>query len=106
MVEALTLQTSIAQTVAAEKVTHVQSHVGDANQQLFTAELAKMDDRRAHEVIKTDKSEQEQRIDEREERKRRAREDEADPQEEQADEALDEEMFVTDECTHLIDITI
>lgn len=106
MVEALSLQTSLAQTVAAEKVTQVQSHRGETNQQLFTAELAKQDDQRAHEVMKTDKSEQEQRIDEREERKKRAGEDEADSQEEQTDESLDEDMFVGEECEHLIDITI
>ncbi|MBN2209309.1 MAG: hypothetical protein JW759_08440 [Candidatus Coatesbacteria bacterium] len=106
MVEPVSLQTSFAQTVAAEKVTQVQSQHGESNQQIFAAELAKQDDHRAHEVQKRDKSEEDHRIDEHEERNKQARDDEAGSQEEQADESLNEEMFASIEAEHLIDITV
>jgi len=106
MVEAVSLQTSLAQTVAAEKVTQVQSHLGETNQQLFASELAKQDDHRAHEVQKTDESEQDGRINEREEGKKRGEDEESGSEEEHADDSFDEEMFASDEDEHLIDITI
>ncbi len=106
MVEPVSLQTSLAQTVAAERVTQVQSHLGDANQQLFAAELAKQDDHRAHEVLKTDQSEQDGRIDEREEGKKHANDEESRSEEEQTDDSFDEEMFASEEGEHLIDITV
>ena len=106
MVEPVSLQTSFAQTVAAEKVTLLQSQHGEANQQIFAAELAKQDDHRAHEVQKRDKSEEDHRIDEREESKNQANGGEAGSQEEQTDESLDEEMFASNKAEHLIDITV
>jgi len=106
MVEPVSLQTSFAQTVAAEKVTLLQSHHGESNQQIFAAELAKQDDHRAHEVQKRDKSEEDHRIDEREESKKQASGGEAGSQEEQPDESLDEEMFASNKAEHLIDITV
>ncbi len=106
MVEPLSLQTSLAQTIAAEKVTHVQTHHGEANQQMFAAELAKQDDQRAHEIKKTDESEQDQQVDEREERKDEAREDKESAQDEQTEDETDEDMFDAENADHLIDIVI
>ena len=106
MVEPVSLQTSLAQTVAAEKVTQVQSHLGDANQQIFAAELAKQDDQRAHEVLKSDKTAEDQRVDEREESRKHAKGEEAGSQEEQGDGSSLEEMFDEDDDEHLIDITV
>ena len=106
MVEAVSLQTSLAQTVAAEKVTQVQSHLGEANQKLFASELAKQDDHRAHEVQKSDQSEQDSRIDEREANKKQAEDEEPGSEEEQTDDSFDEDMFASDEDKHLIDITV
>ena len=106
MVEPVSIQTSLAQTVAAEKVTQVQSHLGETNQQLFAAELAKQDDHRAHEVQKTDQSERDSRIDEREENKKQAKDGEPGSEEDQTDDSFDEEMFAGDEADHLIDITV
>ena len=106
MVEPVSLQTSLAQTIAAEKVTHVQTHHGEANQQLFAAELAKQDDQRAHEITKTDESEQDQRVDDREERKHEAKEDEESTQDEQTEDKTDEEIFDAEDADHLIDIVV
>ncbi|MBN1593792.1 MAG: hypothetical protein JW941_11170 [Candidatus Coatesbacteria bacterium] len=105
MVEAVSLQTSFAQTVAAEKVTHVQAHHGENSQQLFAAELAKQDDQRLHEVLKMEETEQEQGVDDREERKKRDREG-ARADSESRDEASENDLFPADESEHLIDITI
>jgi len=106
MVEPVSLQTSLAQTVAAEKVTQVQSHLGEANQQLFAAELAKQDDHRAHEVQKAEQSEQDSRIDEREKDKKDDKDEESSSEEEQTDDTFDEEMFASEKSEHLIDITV
>ena len=106
MVEPVSLQTSLAQTVAAEKVTHVQTHHGEANQQVFAAELAKQDDQRAHGIQKADESEQDQRIDDRDERKNEAREDEESPQDEETEGEADEETLCAEDAAHLIDIVV
>ncbi|HUT03365.1 MAG TPA: hypothetical protein VM163_05685 [bacterium] len=106
MVEPVSLQTSLAQTIAAEKVTHVQTHHGEANQQMFAAELAKQDDQRAHKIQKTEESEQDQHVDDREERKREAREDEESARDEQTEDKTDDEIFDAEDADHLIDIVV
>lgn len=108
MVEPVSLQTSLVQAVAAEKVTHVESHHGDANQQLFAAELAKLDEQRARDVQSTAKSEEEQRIDAREKKRREERDrEEEEAEEDEFDPGFGEGMLTAgDEINHLIDITV
>ena len=105
MVDAVSMQTSFIQTVAAEKVSQVEIHQGDTNQQAFAAELAKQDQKRVHDVQKTAKEEAEEKIDPHEERKQdpRQQKQQAQDQENLSD---DDDSYAADGEEHLIDITV
>ena len=105
MVDAVSMQTSFVQTVAAEKVSQVEIHQGDANQQAFAAELAKQDQKRVHDVQKTAKEEAEEKIDPQEERKRDGRQQKQLTQD-QEDRPDDDDSYAADDGGHLIDITV
>jgi len=107
LVDAVDLQASLVQTLAAEKVVQTESHHGETTQQVFLAELSKQDEQRVRDVQRSVRGEEEQRIDSREEGRRGAKKRRQSLAGEEGDSLPEDESPTRgDEGEHIIDITV